>query len=591
MNPVDTDIETHRLFGQKSVGGEAPGIASTLEYVNSPAADTDKIAMGLAALADLPPIVPCTEAAQADRSKEIFRLRRDPETYEVTVDSDITLNDYRSMTLPEDWATLETYAKHMEGKTVVFINPTMEGGGVAMLRPPLVHMLRMFGVDARWYVMEGRKQPEDPDPFLFTKLMHNIAQRRMPESVRISDDGKSIHQQWNADNAQVLTRQNAIQNADVVFIDDPQPAPLMSHIKSANPNAKVVWRNHIDVDGSLMADPTTPQGELASYIFGDCGIGDADAMITHPVGSFVHPHYDHKTYFAPATIELHDDLNKPLDEQEIREGIAFINGEIMAKNAELEAKGRLADMQELIDTTRKRIVLVARFDESKGMDKAMKLGMLTRQKLADAGMPEDQLPQIIIVGNGSVDDPSGTPMYEEMLKLRREQYYSDRKNIVVMRLKHNYQAMNALMYESQDRDRPDESQIVAMQTSDAEGCETRISDWMIHGVPVVVSNRGGMSLQVQEGITGLVLDFDKPDHDLPRGAEYISSLLRDPALYAEVRDSTFRLAAMHNKRDFVTVANVTRLLRVFEHVLTGQAADKRWKFSDIGPQETLASAP
>lgn len=47
----------------------------------------------------------------------------------------------------------------------------MEGGGVAMLRPPLIHILRMLGVDAHWFVMNSGKE-NDINPFLFAKLSH-----------------------------------------------------------------------------------------------------------------------------------------------------------------------------------------------------------------------------------------------------------------------------------------------------------------------------------------------------------------------------------------------------------------------------------
>lgn len=514
----------------------------------------------------------------ADRSHEIFRLNRNPDTYEVTVESDITLEDYQRITPKQDWELLMTWAEKMQGKRVVFINPTLEGGGVAMLRPPLVNLYKQLGIDARWYVMEGRKEASDPNPFDFTKLIHNISQRRTSPDERITEEGKAIHQQWNSDNAQVLTTQEPIQTADIIVIDDPQPAPLKRHLEAVNPKAKWVWRNHIDTDGQLMADPSTPQGEVASYLLDECGMRGADAVIAHPVEAFVHPEMSDVTFFAPATIEPFDDLNRSLNEEEIDEGIDFINSEIIAKNVELVAEGRVDDLQSLVDPTRRRIVLVARFDESKGMDKAMALGVQTRQKLRALGMAEDDLPQVVIVGNGSVDDPSGVPMYNKILAIRREHYPEEKENIIVMRLKHNYQAMNALMYPAQGADELDPAPIVGIQTSEAEGCETRISDWIRHGVPVVVANRGGMPLQVAEGQSGFVLEFDQL---VERGSDYIGQLLSDPELYSTMRKRTEQQANQFNNREFTTTANATRLLRVFQAVLNGNTADRVWKINDM----------
>lgn len=522
-----------------------------------------------------------SEDTDVDRTTEIFRVSRNDETYEVTVDSDITLDDYRRITPAADWKLLERYAERFRGKSTVFINPTMEGGGVAMLRPPLVHLMRQLGIDAHWYVMAGRLNPDDPNPFVFTKLMHNISQRRTAPDVRIDEDGKRIHQEWNRENAAVLTKQNTIRYADVIVLDDPQPAPLKKHIDAVNPHVRWVWRNHIDTDGDLMADPSTPQGEVASYLLDECDIRSVHAVVTHPVEQFVHPTLSSKTYFAPATIEPHDDLNRPLSSREIREGVRFINAEIQRQNHVFSHTGREDDVQAAVDPGRRKIALVARFDESKGMDKAMEIGARVYRSMRTLGYEGRQLPQIIIIGNGSVDDPSGLPMYDEMLRLRREQYPDEKDDIIVMRLRHNYKAMNALMYPTPSRSGVRSPQLVALQTSEAEGCETRISDWIRHGVPVVVANRGGMPLQVVEDKSGFVLDYDKSDFDLDRGAEIIVDLMTSHDTYAVMRKSTLEQAESFNNREFTTTANATRFLRICCRLHDNLSADRAWKIDDL----------
>jgi glycosyltransferase involved in cell wall biosynthesis len=366
-----------------------------------------------------------------------------------------------------------------------------------------------------------------------------------------------------------------MQTADILVCDDPQPTPYLKHFRQVNPTAKLVWRNHIDTDGQLMADPRTPQGEVASYILDECGVRDADAVITHPVEAFVHPEMSDRTFFAPATTEPHDDLNRPLNEREIEDGLAFINVEIAKQNAQFAAEGREDDIQPLLDPNKRRITLVARFDESKGMHHAMELGARIRRNMRAHGTTEEDLPEIVIVGNGSVDDPSGKPMYEKMLKLRREKYAREQEGITLMRLRHNYAAMNALMHQSD----------IALQTSEAEGCETRISDWIEHDVPAFVFNIGGMPGQVVDGKSGGILDYDQPDHDLGRGSEAITNLLLDRDKYAALRSTTHQQARLYNRREYTTTANVTRFMRVFGYVLNippgSVAADRVWKMSDF----------
>ncbi|HEX5744164.1 MAG TPA: glycosyltransferase [Candidatus Saccharimonadales bacterium] len=520
-------------------------------------------------------------AQLADRTHEVYSLVRDSETYEVTVTSDHGLEEYERITHPDDWTVLREEAARLQGTRWTFINPTMEGGGVAMLRPPAVHLMRQLGVDARWFVMEPIKDESMGKPFKFTKFMHNISQRVAGEDERITEEGKALHWHWaDTENGPVLEAQEHIRDTDVFVIDDPQPAPLIERLKRANPDARFIWRNHIDTNQELMSDPTSPQGEVASYLLDECGVREVDAVVAHPVKAFTHPGMEDKTYFAPATVDPFDNLNRHLSEEEVVEGMQFINGEIARKNAGLEAAGRYEDIQPVLnmDPDARRLTLIARFDPSKGMDVAMEMGVQTRRMLREQGVPEEELPEVVIVGNGSKDDPDGPMMFEEMLRLRREHYPDEADGITVMRLKHNYDAMNALMWRS----------TIVMQTSYAEGLENRIGDAERHGKPVVISDRGGMKTQVVDGESGMILDYSKQDYDVPRGARFMADLLTDPEAYARMAASTSRVAEELIAREFTTTANVTRLLRVAGRVRAGQPADKVWKMSELAAGRNAA---
>ncbi len=511
------------------------------------------------------------------RHNEVYRLTRDPETYEVTVESDVTVEDIEKEFPPEDIAAFKEWAKPFIGKTITYINPTMEGGGVAMMRPTLIHYLRLLGVDARWVVMEAwsdEQQEKEGKPFEFTKQMHNVSQRMSDQ--RITEEGKKLHWAWaDRDNGPVIEAQDYITDASIVFLDDPQTAPLFRRLKAANPEAKFVWRNHIDTDHDLMADPTTPQGEIAYYLMEECGLKDVDAIIAHPVFQFIHPGMENKTYFAPATFDVFDNLNRHLNDAEIQEGIQFINQQIRLTNAKFASQERWEDMISEIspDPTKQRITLIARFDPAKGMPEAMKMGVEARRRMQASGVPESELPEVIIVGNGSVDDPDGDWMFEKVIKERREKYPDEKDEIRVVRLHHNYDAINALMTLSS----------ILMQTSWREGLETRAGDGIKHGVPVVISNRGGIQTQVVEGKSGFILDFDRVDEELSRGAEIMSYYLTHPEEYAQLVETTKELGRVFNRREFSTLSNAIRQLRIFNEITfePGKPADKVWKLSEL----------
>ncbi len=510
--------------------------------------------------------------APTDRSNEIYQVTRNSSTFEATVSSYVTLEDYKRLARPEDWNLLMHYAERMRDKSVVFINPTMEGGGVAMLRPPLVHILNKLGVDAHWFVMET-----DEEVFKVTKKIHNIMQDRLDPEDRLTEEEKTMHWEWNERNADVLGMQPSIREADYIFIDDPQPAPLISLLKPYLGNHHVLWRDHIHTDHELMCDPSTSQGEVARYLLDLCGVRQADIVIGHPREEFMLPGMEDKTVFAPATTDPFDDLNRELSPREIEEGITFINTEIDKKNHWLIREERYEDIMNHIDTSRRRIMLVARFDESKGMDHAMELGSMVRKRMRAQGYDGRELPQIILVGNGSVDDPSGKPMYEEMLRLRRDKHADEKEDFIVMRLRHNYAAMNALMC-------PGEAPMIGIQLSEKEGCETRISDEIEHGIPVVAFNNGGMPLQIIEGQSGFILDYSQPGHDLERGADIMARLMTDQDEFARLQKTTKSAGETFNRVSFGTISNIVRVLRALNLVQTGQPADKLWKMDDLVAQ-------
>ena len=502
--------------------------------------------------------------------KDIYRVQWDPETYKVHVDSDITPEEHRASPPESHRELFDEQCRRLEGKNIVSISSTVEGGGVAMMRGPLVDMAKGQGFNYDWFVMKP-PEPDEPNVFEFTKKMHNISQRQAGDE-RITEEGKKIHQEWAAKNAEVLMKQDEIKNAHVIIIEDPQPSPLIPYIKELYPHIKIVFRNHIDTSRELMADPKTPQGEVADYILKENGVEKADAIIAHPVDNFQYKGLENKTYYIPAAIDLKDNLNCELTPEEVATGHEFINKHIDELNKTLPDNQHMRH----INPDTPKIYQFARFDESKGIPHAIEAGVQTIRRLRGQGVPEDKLPQIVIAGNGAVDDPSGMKMLEKTLA-DRAKYPEELENITVVRLPHNYEAVNALMTPQKDAT-GNYIPIIAMQLSTAEGCETRITDSIIHGVPVVISNRGGMSAQIPDG-KGLTLNFDRDDLDIPEAAEYMSNLIAKPDAYAEARQQTLEQAETYNKLEFVTSANFIRMFRVCANVLEGVPADKRWRIT------------
>jgi len=130
---------------------------------------------------------------------------------------------------------LTCMAEDFKGATLIHVNSTASGGGVAEILRRLVPLQRGLGIDAHWLVMQG-----DEAFFKTTKKMHNALQGA---SETISGA------EWN--HYLEVNRQNLVEHgkilsaADFVIIHDPQPAAMMALI--AEIRGKWAWRCHIDL--------------------------------------------------------------------------------------------------------------------------------------------------------------------------------------------------------------------------------------------------------------------------------------------------------------------------------------------------------
>src|SRR5258706_5647829 len=126
------------------------------------------------------------------QSDGLYAKRYDHKTCEVHVSTKVTLEDYERVTPAKEVAKLKDYAKAMAGRKLIFINATYAGGGVAIMRAPLVALLRNMGVDAHWYVLIP-----DAEAFVVTKRkFHNVLQAVADADVRLSSQDKALYDRW-----------------------------------------------------------------------------------------------------------------------------------------------------------------------------------------------------------------------------------------------------------------------------------------------------------------------------------------------------------------------------------------------------------
>lgn len=447
----------------------------------------------------------------------------------VKVLSLVSLNDIRRTCTPEELSELETLAKNFHGKTITFINSTPQGGGVSIMRHALMRLLELLGVDARWYVLSP-----DEEVFKITKQkMHNVLQGVAPQSTRLTADDQKKYTRWIEQNAKKF--QPVFRDSDVIIIDDPQPSGLIPFIQKANPQTKIFYRSHIQIDTQKMKQQNSPQLQVWSFIWNN--IKTADAFIFHPVVEFVPPNVPQKKIvYMPPTIDPLDGLSKPLTPDQRKYYRQLFNSFLQK-----------IEKQTPLDFSRPYIVQIARFDPSKGIPDVLESYYRLCQRLTKEHKP---CPQLVIAGNRSVDDPDITRIFAETIEIiETKKFIELKKDIKVVHLPHIDQMLNTLLHES----------TTALQLSYKEGFEFKVTEALMKGKPVIVYNSGGIPLQVKDGVNGFVVDT----HHVQTVTDHLYDLLTNEQLYRTMSDA----ATQYYDKSLTTVRNALRWLTLSDEVL------------------------
>ena len=122
----------------------------------------------------------------------------------------------------------EAARETLAGHSVLNVNSTAAGGGVAELLQTLLAYVRGIGIDARWLVIEG-----DPEFFAITKRDPQrplrLAGRRRPARRRPS----TAHYEHVLAGATPTSCSRVVRADDVVLLHDPQTAGLAAAAQDA----------------------------------------------------------------------------------------------------------------------------------------------------------------------------------------------------------------------------------------------------------------------------------------------------------------------------------------------------------------------
>lgn len=367
-----------------------------------------------------------------------------------------TEEQYKASVREPTWNAVMKYVKEVKDRKlrIVFINATPQGGGVALMRHALIRFLKPLGVNIEWFVPRPR-----PDVFRVTKTNHNILQGTVGPDVSQSDEDLQKIEDWVTNNAERYWLKKggplsarADGGADILIIDDPQMPGLIPLAKKADKDRPVVFRSHIEVRDDLVQKEGSSAAKVWKSIWK--GVKEADLFISHPVKEFV-PDDVEKTHCAylPATTDWLDGLNKNMQDYDID---FYLNN----FNKECSAQG----MPHLAYPKKSYICQIARFDPAKGIPDVIKSFAIFRRDLFKG--KSEEAPQLVICGHSSVDDPDGSMVFDQTLKLIHKDYEELKDDIIIARLGPSDQLLNAVITKAH----------IVLQLSTREGFEIKVSE-------------------------------------------------------------------------------------------------------------------
>ncbi|HUV00996.1 MAG TPA: glycosyltransferase [Bacteroidales bacterium] len=322
---------------------------------------------------------------------------------------------------------LRQLAHPLKGVKILHVNSTKEGGGVAEILNRLIPLKRELGIDAEWEIIIGEKEF-----YQCTKKMHNSLQGDRDD---ISSSLLTIYENTNLQNFERLKEK--LEEADVVFIHDPQPAAFLHFCKERK--GRWVWRCHIDV-----SHPYRPVWKyLREYI------KDYDASIWS-LSAFAQP-FSHPLYLIPPSIDPLSDKNIELSEKEISD---FLDSWGINRDSPI-------------------ITQISRFDRFKDP-----IGVIQSYQLIKKYVPV----QLVLAGGGASDDPEGEQVLQEV-----KAFAGDDPDVHILELPPDaHRAINALQRGSD----------IIVQKSLKEGFGLTVTEGLWKGKPVIAGDTGGIKLQV-----------------------------------------------------------------------------------------------
>ncbi len=422
--------------------------------------------------------------------------------------------------------------------TVLHINSSSVGGGVADILKSLIPLSNEVGIAAKWLVIAG-----DDSFFEITKKFHNALQGSPQARITATMLSHYEHvSRQNVDHLRRLFSEHRLSSPAVIVVHDPQPAGLIPYLRREFPESVVIWRGHIQFDlaGAEASHPSYGVWQFLLQYVNQC-----NAAIFH-LPEMVPPGLRIPVRFILPSINPLALINRDLNLPEARD---FVDTTL-----------RKYGLEHFYDRSLPMLLQNARFDPWKDPIGVMQAVRSARRLLAS----QSKLPELVLAGPLAQDDPEAQavlaqirqmldgdgavhllPLDPQSASITPEQ----RQTLSAIGLKHTGLTSEDLT----------ELELNALQTradviiakSLREGFGLAVTGAGYHGKPRIVSQVGGIARQVANGnghplaaMVGGTPNFNR-EASIEMTRDWIVKLLTTPGL-AEAMGSSARKSVVQN---------------------------------------------
>jgi len=386
----------------------------------------------------------------------------------------------------------------LAGRTVLNVNSTATGGGVAEMLRGLLAYVRGAGVDAQWVVIKG-----DPHFFEITKRIHNNLHGAAGDGGPLGPDERRHYEEILRANADELLA--LVRPGDIVVLHDPQTAGLAQALARAG--VIVIWRCHVGADAAN-DDVDRAWEFLRPYL------EDVDAYVFTRrayVPSWADPE---RTVVIPPSIDPFSPKNQEMDPADVEAVLHYVGlvagdsrGGVAGYTREDGSVARIARHVDVLQTgppppaDAPLVVQVSRWDPLKDM-----AGVMTAFARYVDGVGPAHLLLAGPVVSGVADDPEGAATFERCIEVWRRLPHAERTHIHLACLPMHDTDENAAIVNAIQR-----HAAVVTQKSLAEGFGLTVAEAMLKAKPIVASAVGGIVDQIVSGEDGLLVGDAKDE--------------------------------------------------------------------------------